>query len=945
MSQNAEQQLNKLRLYLSHLPDKLPPFQSLETSPYHGLLNFSIDEEFSRDCGLLTASFNRNLESTLAPSGRSADGTFVITERGQGIEALYDVIAFGVKAYGTDNFHVSLWLEGSIKSLENCYREHSVSLPLVPGPTLLPPPGPTPSSPPGPNAVTATAGPNVRSGLALPKRSRSETTVAKDSISTTAKKPKRVDTKKLDTYLDPEYDDLPEPTIDHKHGGRQTFPLLVKATRLCTRIDEPDSRFVRCLFSAQCKVSWHGKHRDKTRILKHLMNCGAAAIDVDGCRWADEAIDELSKDKPELKAQMHAKFDRIAGLSPADRAHLDGIVEDANNSHADNANNSSEADQTQSSSHSASTSGGAPDRLSRSDDSTVKSGKVIAFKQFQTTGHKDLQDKVDAKLVSFVVGDNLASNVLKSPHFIEFATALNAKYHPPSPTTFDDRLIPTYAAAVRKALIEFLMGERNIMLTFDGGKGKRHGMTSVCAITAHHIPFLLELDDSARLSHTTGYYKELLGKWIEKIGIYSIGALTSDEHAPCAKCRRELTEMYPHLLSFADACHNLSNTVKEIVKRVPSLESTVKRMRDILAFVSLSTYTFDQLDNERRRLGIGRTIEGIGETRFATMCWSAESLLRCYPAFVNIVRNPLLGIDNDMLHSTFDDECEGYYAFFERDLRRFVALLRPFAHAIQCLEARNTTPADVFVYWLAVNAQIAEMFDRAIGTAERRTAEVVRKVMNARWNRLINNPTSKNVYLLAFILTPANPNPAAVPTVTIQWSSLSDRLRGTGLPRVKAPTNIRDVVRRALQRMLKDEYSNVFESESLSVREAKQAMKRRNPLLAHRTPDEALSALRTQFSAYMDKASPFRQDQHPSETSLEYWHRHLRQDSDDADVLGALAIKIFSATPTSISDERVMSEVKIVNTDRQNRQSVSTINNRCLIRSAERLGQEKKVRV
>lgn len=62
--------------------------------------------------------------------------------------------------------------------------------------------------------------------------------------------------------------------------------------------------------------------------------------------------------------------------------------------------------------------------------------------------------------------------------------------------------------------------------------------------------------------------------------------------------------------------------------------------------MSLSTYTRDYYDVARRELKIGRGLQSIGETRFATIYWSLDSVLQGYEAFKKIVRNPDLGIDN-----------------------------------------------------------------------------------------------------------------------------------------------------------------------------------------------------------------------------------------------------------------------------------------------------------
>jgi hypothetical protein len=80
----------------------------------------------------------------------------------------------------------------------------------------------------------------------------------------------------------------------------------------------------------------------------------------------------------------------------------------------------------------------------------------------------------------------------------------------------------------------------------------------------------------------------------------------------------------------------------------------------------------------------------------------------------------------------------------------------PFARAIQCLEAKHVTAADIYVYWLAIVAQLSDLMSRDGKTNKYATAvkEKVRAIVNFRFAQLINNPWAKNIYLSAFALDP-----------------------------------------------------------------------------------------------------------------------------------------------------------------------------------------------
>ena len=89
---------------------------------------------------------------------------------------------------------------------------------------------------------------------------------------------------------------------------------------------------------------------------------------------------------------------------------------------------------------------------------------------------------------------------------------LNGNYLPPSHTTFEDSLVPSYAAATQVTVINYLKMCRDLTITFDGGKLGKKKFFSVHATTVHHQSFCLELDDVEQLSQTSEYICDLLYK-------------------------------------------------------------------------------------------------------------------------------------------------------------------------------------------------------------------------------------------------------------------------------------------------------------------------------------------------------------------------------------------------------------------------------------------------
>ena len=63
--------------------------------------------------------------------------------------------------------------------------------------------------------------------------------------------------------------------------------------------------------------------------------------------------------------------------------------------------------------------------------------------------------------------------------------------------------------------------------------------------------------------------------------------------------------------------------------------------------MALSTYTLDFFDLARKELKIGCGLQSVGETCFATIYWSLDSVLTGFPAFEKIARKyHINGIDS-----------------------------------------------------------------------------------------------------------------------------------------------------------------------------------------------------------------------------------------------------------------------------------------------------------
>ena len=87
------------------------------------------------------------------------------------------------------------------------------------------------------------------------------------------------------------------------------------------------------------------------------------------------------------------------------------------------------------------------------------------------------------------------------------------------------------------------------------------------------------------------------------------------------------------------------------------------------------------------------------------------------------------------------------------DLAKLVAITGPYAKAIQCLESSQTTCADVYLYWLAIVAQMEQLLQSNTICLQEETKTAIRTITNVRFNQMINDAPN-DPYITAFYLHP-----------------------------------------------------------------------------------------------------------------------------------------------------------------------------------------------
>lgn len=91
---------------------------------------------------------------------------------------------------------------------------------------------------------------------------------------------------------------------------------------------------------------------------------------------------------------------------------------------------------------------------------------------------------------------------------------------------------------------------------------------------------------------------------------------------------------------------------------------------------------------------------------------------------------------------------------FALKLDQLLTILAPIGKATTCLESTQSTVSDVFVFWLAVQAEIHTFVIDSNNGIDVATKEGIRRCANFRWNQMFRD---NDIYLTGFILDPRKP--------------------------------------------------------------------------------------------------------------------------------------------------------------------------------------------
>ncbi|KAI0710280.1 hypothetical protein C8Q72DRAFT_903990 [Fomitopsis betulina] len=193
----------------------------------------------------------------------------------------------------------------------------------------------------------------------------------------------------------------------------------------------------------------------------------------------------------------------------------------------------------------------------------------------------------------------------------------------------------------------------------------------------------------------------------------------------------------------------------------------------------------------------------------------------------------------------------------------------PYAKSIKCLESAHATPADVYLFWLAIMSELEQLFTENRLQLPVSTMEDIRAISNQHFNELINN-APQDIYITAFFLDPRYRNAPIYKNIN-PLSISSIQITGQPNARSAAPTESPHdaMVKRVglcLLQLLKNEYGTL-----LNEKNVKERMLKRNPLLEGLTPSQAYAELKDAVKAYARGFEPFNRPLKTNRSVRDWW--------------------------------------------------------------------------
>ncbi|KAJ7490603.1 ribonuclease H-like domain-containing protein [Mycena latifolia] len=498
------------------------------------------------------------------------------------------------------------------------------------------------------------------------------------------------------------------------------------------------------------------------------------------------------------------------------------------------------------------------------------------FEFFGAAGSKQVRDRyaalLDLAIVKLFAAAGLPPRLADYPEYKEvlrLAALVGTRYVPAGRTILMDNHIMSEQERVRALQIAFLRTQTRLSVSCDGGDLRSgEGLNAQMFLTAEWIA-------------------DTVTEALQPIGIERFISASSDNTGNTRGFRRIFCERSPLILNLADPDHHLNNTIKDILK-LPHFKLAIKVLRGTVRHFNQSKQSKAMLKQLRINESVGRGLETIGKTRFATVTWSAISLRRNLGPVSTLCTNGQVEIKK---YTSYFIKDTSKFLDFQMRLNQLISVTEGAAKAIQCLEAASCNPADVYLLWLAVTAHIRAALASSMLPED--VCNEIRGIINHR---------------AAFYLNPKYVN-----------SSIFKRPNAVAPFTITLPGKTPDVpigVRNAKTFLAVAQY--LFHQGGLEVEHGIDPV-----LITYKTKKKAFATkFQAQFTAYAQGACPFNTPL--GEASPITWWRAL-EGSEHGGILAALALKFYSTVAHSMADERTVSVITWMNPALRNLEKVNTI--------------------
>ncbi|KAG2055811.1 hypothetical protein BDR06DRAFT_1006648 [Suillus hirtellus] len=247
---------------------------------------------------------------------------------------------------------------------------------------------------------------------------------------------------------------------------------------------------------------------------------------------------------------------------------------------------------------------------------------------------------------------------------------------------------------------------------------------------------------------------------------------------------------------------------------------------------------------------------------------------------------------------------------FQLLLLQLLAVIGPPVKATKCLESSFATAADVYQFWLAVQATFYDVSQKNSVKLPVPVLENIHCLCNYRFNQMINEGLS-DIFITAYFLVPTtwnaailkNINPLAISPIRIHTST-----SGHAHASVDSDTDGTKVLT-CIGKFLVSQLQIEYELKGGDI--------------CGLDAGVALVKLNEQIIAYAKQAWPFNRVLTDKANVVKYWHKFL--DHDNADILMYFAVKLFDITVNSMADERMASTITWLNSMLCSSQKSSTL--------------------